>query len=282
MRRLVPLGVVALAALAGADSPAAAQTLRDFSVERGRRSETSLRAIVDFAAGELFIRPSTSNALYRLQLAYDADRYEPVGQYDATRGTVHLGVDKRPERKGVPRDQLPQRAVVELSPDVDLTIEANLGAAESSLELGGLRIEDLAVSTGASRTEVRFSRANPGRCRQAQVTTGAAEFRVKQLGNSGCRRWTIEGGVGQVRLDLDGAWPEGAEVRVRMTVGAVVLEAPRDLGIRIELDRFLAAFERAGFRRDGNTYVSDNYRSARRTVDLTIETTLGNVKVEWR
>jgi hypothetical protein len=67
-----------------------------------------------------------------------------------------------------------------------------------------------------------------------------------------------------------------------MTVGAVILEAPRDLGIRIALDRFLAGFESAGFNREGNTYVSDNFRTARRTVDLTIETTLGNVKVEWR
>jgi predicted membrane protein len=114
------------------------------------------------------------------------------------------------------------------------------------------------------------------------VATGAAEFTVKQLGNSGCRRWTIEGGVGQVRLDLGGDWVESAQVRVRMTVGAVILEAPRDLGIRIELDRFLAGFESAGFSREGKLYVSDNFRTARRTVDLTVETTLGNVKVEWR
>lgn len=272
----------ALGAAAIFGVPASAQTLRDFSVERTRRSEPALRAIIDFAAGELFVRPAPDGALYRMNLAYDAERYEPVGAYEAERGTVRLGVTRREERKGIPREQLPQRAVVELSPTAELTIEANLGAAETSLELGGLRVEDLSVVAGASRTEVRFSRPNPGRCRQAQVTTGAAEFRVRQLGNSGCQRWTVEGGVGQTRLDLGGAWREQGQVAVRMTVGAVTLEAPADLGIRITLDRFLTAFAPDRFTRDGRVYTSDNFATASRTVELSIETTLGNVKVEWR
>jgi hypothetical protein len=108
--RLFSLGAAIVVGLPAVAPTAAAQTLRQFSVERSRRDETSLRVIVDFAAGELFVRPSSSAALSRLDLAYDDARYGPVGHYDPAGGTVRLGVDTRPERTGLPRDQLPQRA----------------------------------------------------------------------------------------------------------------------------------------------------------------------------
>jgi len=262
---------------------APAQELRDYQVGRGRRSEQSLRAIIDFAAGDLFIRQSSDRSLFRMDLKYDPVRYQPIDSWDADRLTVRLGVDKRGDRDSWPRkDPLTQRAVIELSPDVDLTLEANLGATESSLELGGLRLEDLLLTTGASDTELRFSKPNKMLCRRAQVTTGAAAFVATNIGNAGCRAWLIEGGVGQVRLDLDGEWPEDARMQIRMTVGAIRLEAPRSLGIRITMDRFLASFSHAGFSRSGKTYLSENYDRATRKVDLDIETTLGNVKVEWK
>ncbi len=267
-----------------APSIGAAQDMRSFTVERGRRSESSLHTIIDLAAGTFFLRPSTTDALYRMDLKYDAARYTPVAAFEGDRSQVRLGLEKR--KSGglwvVKRDQLAQSAVVELSPDVALTLEANLGASETSLELGGLRLEDLSLVTGASRTEVRFSRVNPTLCRRAVVTTGAAEFVVKGLGNSGCRRWDIGGGVGAVRLELDGAWNAPARVQLDMTLGGVTLAVPPGLGVRIRLNRFLASFSPDRFSRDGNVYTSDNYATAKRTVDFDISTTLGEVRVEWR
>jgi hypothetical protein len=277
-----PVGL--LLGLALSAGTAAAQTMRDFTVERGRRSEQALRMIVDFTAGELFLRPSQNGALYRMQLRYDAERYDPRGAYQAERSVVRLGLERNSAGglRVASRGRLAQQAVVEVTPDADLTLEANLGAAESSLELGGLRLEDLSIISGASRTELRFSRPNRVLCRRAQISSGAADLRVSDLGNSGCRRWTIEGGVGQVRLDLGGEWPEETEISVRMTVGGVRLVIPRDLGVRLRLSRFLASFSPDRFSRSGRAYTSESYASARRKVDLEIDTTLGSVAVEWR
>lgn len=275
-------GGLALLSLGILWTPAATQAVRDFTVERGRRAETSLRVIVDFGAGELTLRPSTDGALYRMRLRYDADRFEPRGAYDARRGTVRLGLARSGGGGRAGHRDRGQQATIEVTPDADLTLDATLGAGASTLELGGLRLEDLAVSTGTSRTEIRFSRPNPVLCRQAQVSSGAAELRVERLGNSGCRRWSIEGGMGQVALDLDGEWPELATVGIRMTVGGVRLAIPGDLGVRIRLSRVLASFTPEGFTRTGNTWTSANYDRAARTVDLEIETALGRVEVAWK
>jgi len=264
-------------------APVASQELREYQVGRGRRGETAMRAIVDFAAGDLFVRPSADRSLYAMDLSYDPTRYRPVDRWDPERGVIHLGVEKRDEGDPWPRkDPLAQRAVISLSPDIDLTLDANLGAAASSLELGGLRLVDLAVSTGASDTELRFSKPNEASCGRAQITTGAAAFTGKRLGNAGCRAWVIEGGVGAVRLDLTGDWPESSRMQITMAVGEIRLEIPRDLGIRITMDRFLSSFSQAGLSKRGNTYQSDNYGSATRKLDLDIDSTLGNVRIEWR
>lgn len=276
------VGVLALVLLA-TPTIGTAQDLRSFTVERARRSESSLHTVIELAAGTFFLRPATTDALYRMDLKYDAERYGPLASYESGRSQVRLGLAKRTAGGvwAVKRDPLVQSAVVELSPAVALTLEGDLGAAETSLELGGLRLEDLSLDTGAGRTEVRFSRPNPVLCRQAVVNTGAAEFVVKGLGNSGCRRWDIDGGVGAVRLELDGAWTAPARVQLDMTLGEVTLRVPSDLGVRIRLNRFLASFSPARFTREGNVYTSEHYLTAKHKVDFDISTTLGNVAVEW-
>jgi hypothetical protein len=238
---------------------------------------------VDFSAGTLFLRPSAAGDLYHLELRYDEERYRPRADYDPDRATVRLGVDRRGSgglRVGG-RDELAQTGLIELSPAVDLTLEGSLGAAEASFELGGLRLTELELATGASRTEVRFSRPNPAACRSARISAGAAGVIVKKLGNSGCRRWEVEGGVGTADLDLSGDFPDGASIHVEMSLGSVTLRIPRDLGVRLTASRFLSSFDPEGFVRDGRTFVSRNYDTASRRAEVRVESTLGEIRVSW-
>ena len=82
-------------------------------------------------------------------------------------------------------------------------------------------------------------------------------------------------------LDLSGAWSTDAELRLKMTVGELALRLPKDVGIRIRMDRFLASFPSEGWTRQGTTYLSAGYARARRHVDIELTTTLGGVTVEW-
>ena len=89
---MTPRAAGFLAALEASASVLAAQSMHDFNFERARRGEDRLRATIEFGAGSLVVRPATTGALYRLQLHYDAERYLPLGSYDADRGAVRLGV----------------------------------------------------------------------------------------------------------------------------------------------------------------------------------------------
>ena len=83
----------------------------------------------------------------------------------------------------------PPAATIGLGTRTDLDLDIDLGAAEASLELGGIRISRLKLQTGASKTVVRFSEANPIRCSGAELSAGAAELLVVGLGYFAAARW---------------------------------------------------------------------------------------------
>ncbi len=264
--------------------PASAQTLRDYDYTRPLRKETQLRAVVEFAAGRLQVRQGPADRLYEMALRYDAERFRPVGSYNPATAEVRLGVEGmggggvRISRSRA----LPQVAVVEFPATIDLTLDVSVGAAEGTLDLGGLRLAALDLKSGASRTAVSFDSPNAGSCRTAQISSGAGELSIASAGNSGCRSWRVDGGVGEVTIDLDGAWPADARMTLNMALGGVRLVAPRDLGIRVRMSGFMAGFDAKGFSKEGKTYTSTNYSAAKRKIEVEVTSALGGVEVVWR
>jgi hypothetical protein len=279
MRRLV---LPALALAFGA-SGAAAQEMRPFSTYRQWHGETRIDARVDYAAGALRLAAGRPTELYRMDVLYDGERYVPVSDFDAARGGVALGLHASGNGglRVVSKGQLRQTAAVTFSPRADLALDITLGAVDGDLELGGLRLTDLDLKAGASRATVRFSQPNATRCRAATLSAGAAELAVLGLGNSRCDRIAFEGGVGRVTLDFGGAWTSSATVDVKMALGEVALRLPRQVGVRITMDKFLATFEPQGLVRRGTSYLSPGYDQAARHLDIDVTTAMGGVTVDW-
>src|SRR5690606_40797862 len=90
--------------------------------------------------------------LYKTTLNYDADRFQPVTEYDDGRLRVGLtsekGVKLRNRRRTAELD-------VALGPEAPLSLDLEFGAAQADIELGGLRIRRTEISTGASETSLR-------------------------------------------------------------------------------------------------------------------------------
>jgi hypothetical protein len=278
----VRLGLTALA-LALITSSAGAQTMRPFTTFRQVHGETRLGAKLEYAAGSLRVGPGQPAELYRMELSYDDERFVPLSDFDAARGSVLLGLRAAGDGgvRVVSRHQLQQVAAVAFSPRADLSLDLTLGAVDAEVELGGLRVSAIDLKTGASRSVVRFSRPNLTRCRSAEFSAGAAELTVIGLGNSRCDSIEFEGGIGKVTLDFGGAWTSSARVQVKMAVGELTLRLPRKIGVRVAMDKFLSRFAPAGLVLRGKEFVSSNYDRSERKLDLDLTTAVGGVNVEW-
>ncbi|HEV2291690.1 MAG TPA: hypothetical protein VGR60_07605 [Gemmatimonadales bacterium] len=265
-------------------TPLHAQTMRAFEASHRRGDARSLAVRVDFNAGSLHLAAARPGDLYRMRLAFDAERFAPVARYSAADGHLLLGTTPAGETgfRVVGQRQLAQQASVALAPDVPLTLEINIGAGLGDIDLGGLELSSASIRTAASRTTVTVSTPNPGHCSTLDLDAGASELSTDRLGNARCANIRFQGGVGKVTLDLTGAWTDALRVQARMALGELHLLLPKDAGVEIMLDRTLTTFEPVGFTRKGTTYTSANFASARRTIRIDVSTAVGGIVTEWR
>ena len=68
-----------------------------------------------------------------------------------------------------------------------------------------------------------------------------------------------------------------------MAMGELILRVPRQAGVKLELDKFLASFAPAGLVRsaDGRTWMSSGVAGASQQLVVEVETAFGGVTVEW-
>ncbi len=263
--------------------PAPAQTMRVFTAARGILAERQVIATLDFGAGAVRIGSAAASQLYRMEVRYDADRFQPTQQYDPRTGILRLGLESigKGGMRVTSRNQLEQTGNFAFSRTVPLSLSANLGASEANLELGGLTLTDLTVRSGASRATVAFRTPTRGECRHATFTVGAGEIDITGLANAGCGEVRLDGGIGRATLDFAGAWKRDSRVSIEMSMGVVTLRIPRGIGVRLDASRFLSALSIDGFERDGKTWTTPRFDVAKRKITVELNTTVASIDVVW-
>lgn len=297
-RRPGAAAALGLLAVLVASAPLAAQEWKEFRAARQAQELESLAVEVVYGAGSLGLAAAEGRYLYDVRMRFDAARFAPVRVWDRTGsaatlrvgltsassdsgGEIRLGEDFRFDLERL--DGLGDsagRLSLALSPDVPTDLEVKAGAAESDLELGGLALTRLSVETGASATNLSFSRPNAVPMEELSLRLGAAELETSKLGNAGFERFSFQGGVGDVLLDFTGEWRRNASASIKMGVGALTLRFPKDLGVRIRKSSFLTSFDADGFTREGDSYRTANWSDAEQRLELDLNAAFGSISVQ--
>jgi hypothetical protein len=265
-------------ALFGADL-LAAQSWRDYSASRLKADDSELEVKVEYGAGELeILAAQDANVLYRMDLRYDEDRFEPVAEFEP--GRLELGVESVRRNIDI-RGKSEGSMTLVLGRDVPMDLDLEFGAVKADIDLGGLALTRLSLETGASQSRVAVSEPNPERLARASMSVGAADFRAIGLGNLNAERIELDAGVGDVVLDFSGQWARDAEVSVDMGLGALELRFPRGLGVHLRKDGFLASLDSEGLIKRGDDYYSPDWDRASHRVTVEIDAAFGSIDVVW-
>jgi hypothetical protein len=264
------LALVAPGALFGQDW----QTM---SQSRKHSNESALRVDLEYAAGKLSVTPGTEGSLYKADLKYDADIFKhPVLAYsneslkiDLSEGTVH-GKNMKGGRLGV-----------ELGTAVPLDLDITFGAVEATLDLSGMMVRRAQVHTGASQTKLMIARPNRIACEELKLEVGAASFEANGLSNLNCAKLNVQGGVGEVILDFSGKATRDMKADIQMGLGSLTLRVPRGVGLQVTKEGLLATFDSQGLVKRGNTYFSEDWKSAAQHITLNISAAFGSIDVKW-
>lgn len=256
-----------------------AQEWQTLAAARERAGEERLDATIQHGAGTLRLGPADASQLYTMHLRYDAESFEPV--HVVRDEALHLGLRRTSTTLRRTGERGSSRMEVGLSPSVPLALQLDFGAGRAEVELGGLRLVDLDLRTGASETRVDVSRPNPLPLPEATFAVGAAHFTGHGLANLNAERIAVEAGVGEVVLDLSGDWRRDLDLTVQMGVGSLELHLPRGIGVRLTKESLLTDLDAPEMRRDGNRWFSGAWGSAERTLTIDVQASFGSVTVHW-
>jgi hypothetical protein len=256
---------------------AAAQDWQTLSQSRRYNHEKALKVDVGYAAGTLNIEAGSAALLYRAGLRYDADVFDdPEMSYENGALTIDLSDG---HVKG--HDLEAGRLNLALGTSVPLDIDLQFGAAEATIDLGGLMVQNASIQTGASRTMLRVSKPNRVPCRKLNLEVGAARLEAVGLGNLNLEQLEVSGGVGEITLDFSGSVKRNIDATVEMGLGSLTLRVPRGTGLKVTKDGLLASFDSQGMVKRGDSYYSENWGSAQSHVTVGIDAAFGSINVEW-
>jgi hypothetical protein len=276
MSRITAPAAVALIAILVVTSSGQAQDWRTVTSLRQFKAEKLLTVDVEYGAGRLFIAPGTADALYKATLRYDANAFRPLTQYDD--GRLRIGIEGG-SIKG--RNMKSGRLDLALGTRVPLNLNLQFGAVRAQMELGGLKIREAHIKTGASETDITVNAQNREPCSLMKVEVGAAAFNASGLGNLNCERFEVSGGVGDVKLDFNGAWRVDSDIDIDMGLGSLTLSVPRGLGMQVRKSGFLASFDSQGLIKRGNVYYSEDWEQATNRIKVNIDAAFGSIRVVW-
>ena len=278
MKAPVPPSLVLVLLLASVGSGRLeAQSWRTVTTSRQIGEERVLDVRVSYGAGRFSVRPASPGTLYRMQLRYDQDLFEPRSEYDGR--TLELELEGTPsiriwKQGGAEMD-------LELAGSVPMDLDLEFGPVSAELELGGLSLTNLSIRTGASELVLEVSRPNPSEMTQAEFQVGAADFTARHLGNLNARRIEVGAGVGDLTIDLTGDWQQNADVNVKMGLGSLQLVFPEGLGVKLERKTFLTSLGTQGLVKRGESYYSLDWETAEHRVSVRVEAAFVSVDVRW-
>ena len=207
--------VVAVAVAAWVMNPifAQAQEWQKVTMSQQLERNDQIRAQVEYRAGRVTVRSVDEGLLYRMNLRYDEDSFEPVADFSGDH--LRLGVESLGRSMRLWNRQAGELEL-ELARGIPMELDLEFGAVKADIDLGGLTLTDLDLSTGASESLITVSEPNPVPMGTASFEAGAAEFRLTQLGNLNAERIEVGAGVGSITLGFGGRWEQDASVSIDM------------------------------------------------------------------
>jgi hypothetical protein len=257
---------------------------QDRVFQKALTDEKEFKIKMDFGAGQITLKKSEDNSLYRLTTVKTKDDIEPKVRYEKSGTTAVLIISMEQNQSINIFDVGDQNWTLEITPQIPVLLKADLGACRGDLNFSELRMKDISMSTGASTVKVRFDQPNRERLRKFSIEAGISRLAFTGLGNANFDYLKFEGGVGSYRMDFSGNQYDNNRVDISVGVGKVLLELPVDVVTKITPeDNFLSSvnIEEEYFDRltDG-IYFTKKGKGHNPDLSISIEAGLGRVDVK--
>ncbi len=245
-------------------------------------SDKVLQVNIDIDAAEVRISKSSQSKEVKLSIYFTEDEFKIYEDYDRKRSRLDIEFDKKGWMNSNNKD-LEAKFVLELPSDVEIDLEARIKAGEIEIDLGGLSLVGLDLTTWAGEVQVEFSEPNQREMDYLKINTKVGETEITRLGNARFKEAEINGGIGEMRVDFRGKILNEALADVDLDIGETTIYLPDDdVGVKLSVSKFLFLSDveiPRNFRKSGRHYYSRNYDDAKNALTLRVSPGLGELNI---
>lgn len=277
-------------------SVAAADPLQDLSRrEISSSGEREVAVTIDVSFGTLHISKGVKEKIAIVEYEEDFEDDERLDfSYRVNEGKGKLRIESKDRRRSKKRDghgrdsdrrDAGKKWYMQFTPSIPLSFNIELGAGKGIIDLTGMHVQALTLSSGASSAELICEKPNPIPLEKFVIESGVSKFSGQNLCNTNFRKLKFEGGVGAYKLDFGGKLQQSAEVDIEVGLGAVTIIIPDEVPARVVYDdSWLSSFDiDDGFvKTKKGVYETPSYADSDKRLTVKVESGLGSVKVRRR
>jgi len=214
-----------------------------------------VRVYIKMGTGELKVNRG-ADTLMRGNFTYNVADWKPQVDYTVTDGNGRLTI-RQPSS-----EQISVRSDIRYTWDLKFSEETPL---------------DMRIECGAGSGEINLDKLN---VTQLDAKLSAGDFTIDLGGNTSLEHLELDMGAGDITVDMTGDWEHDVEAYIQGGIGKTTLRLPKDIGVRVIVNKALGKVDANGLTRDGDVYVNDAYGVSPVTVEINIQSGIGQTVLE--
>ncbi|MFZ5517363.1 MAG: LiaF domain-containing protein [Candidatus Zhuqueibacterota bacterium] len=248
------------------------------------RGNAPLSIYIDADAGEISVCKNDSSD----EIAIRADVNDEVDELemgmDERQNEFSISLERKKWLKSMDNEGSSELEI-RLPVSVILQLTGAIKAGRIEFDLGGLKLKNLELRNMAGEAIVDFPEPNPIEMESLDINVSVGETTLRRLGNARFHDANINGGIGDLHIDLTGEILTKSEADIDLDIGATTVYLPTDSGIRLKSSTWGFLTETnldTEFHKKGRYYFSKNYDTAGRIMYISISSGVGELKVKFR
>jgi hypothetical protein len=252
-----------------------------------RTKEKGIRAVLDVSFGSIYIEGGSKDKIIVIDYDEDADvkdKFQVSYVIKDDEGTLRIRLKKssRMWDDGESDNAEHRKLKVRFNDEIPISFEVELGAGRGDINLSGLLVKDIKISTGASSVEMRCDKPNGIAAQNIEIESGVSKFTASNLCNTNFKKLKFSGGVGAYKLDFGGTLNHDANANIEVGLGSVSVSVPKSMATRLLYDAgFFSSFDLDDDfeKQKSGIYETEGYNESNAKLTIQIESGLGSVKV---
>jgi predicted membrane protein len=235
-------------------------------------------------AGKINVHKNDQPDKIFISVQYDEDSDEIDFDFNERKNELYISIDRDRWFKSWDDHRAPQLEVL-LPFDVETEFRSKIKAGEIKFDLGALKLTDFQLRNFAGEVEVDFSEPNQVEMEFMDINVKVGETTLRHLNNARFHNAKINSGIGELSIDFSGEGLKSSHAEIDLDIGETTIYLPHDLGVRFDSSTFGFLTQSKidyEFIKKGRYYYSEQYDSTSKTMDFSISSGIGELRVVYR